>query len=191
VHLRTDRLLLRPFELSDVDDVWAFQRLPEVARHMLREPRDRAEAETSVRGMMAEREIVQDGDSLTFAIVLPDTGAETGAETGAVIGEASLLVRSRWHRGGEIGYVLHPDQQGRGLATEAMAELLRLGFVDLGLHRITGKCSARNLASARLLERLGMRREGHLHGTRLVKGEWRDELVYAILAGEWRATRSR
>jgi len=183
VLLRTDRLLLRPFELSDVDEVWAFQRLPEVAHHMLREPRDRAGAETSVRGMRAEREIVRDGDSLTFAIVLPDTGV--------VIGEASLRVHSLSHRGGEIGYVLHPDQQGRGLATEATAELLRLGFADLGLHRIIGTCSAGNLASARLMERLGMRREGHLRGSRLVKGEWRDELVYAILAGEWRATRSR
>jgi RimJ/RimL family protein N-acetyltransferase len=69
--------------------------------------------------------------------------------------------------------------------TEAATALLRLGFGELGLHRLTAKCSARNAASARLMERLGMRREGHLVGTRLVKGEWRDELVYAMLADEW------
>jgi RimJ/RimL family protein N-acetyltransferase len=174
VLLRTDRLLLRPFEMADVDDVWAFQRLPEVARHMLREPRGRDEAEVSVRGMTAESE---PGDALTFAVVLPGSGT--------VIGEASLVRRGRPPGNGEIGYVLHPDHQGRGLATEAATALLRLGFGELGLHRLTAKCSARNAASARLMERLGMRREGHLVGTRLVKGEWRDELVYAMLADEW------
>jgi RimJ/RimL family protein N-acetyltransferase len=180
VLIRTERLLLRPFEPGDVDDVWAFQRLPEVAWHMLREPRDRDEAAVSVHGMMAETRLA--GGALTFAVVLP--------ESGAVVGEASLVLRSRAHRSAELGYVLHPAHQGRGLATEAATALLRLGFDDHGLHRITAKCSARNAASARLMERLGMRREGHLLGARLVKGEWCDELVYAMLAGEW-LTRSR
>lgn len=183
MRIRTDRLLLRPFEPGDVDDVWAFQRLPEVARHMLREPRDRAAAERSVRGMMAETVFAENGDALTFAVVLPGSGT--------VIGEASIALRSRAHRGGEVGYVLHPDHQGRGLATEAAGELLAVGFGELGLHRIVGTCSAHNLASARVLERLGMRREAHFRASRLVKGEWRDELVYAILAGEWRVRPSR
>ena len=183
MRIRTARLLLRPFEAGDVDDVWAFQRLPEVARHMLREPRSRDEAAVSVRGMMAETEVAGDGGPLTFAVVLP--------ETGTVIGEVSLVPRGMTHRGGEIGYVLHPGHQGRGLATEATAALLALGFDRRHLHRIIGTCSARNAASARLMERLGMRREAHLLGSRRVKGEWRDELIYAILADEWRLRQSR
>ncbi|MGH3761678.1 GNAT family N-acetyltransferase [Actinophytocola sp.] len=178
--IRTDRLLLRPFEVTDVDDVWAFQRLPEVARHMLRAPRGRDEAETSVRGMMTERSAGDGG--LTLAVILPATGT--------VIGEVSLALRGAACRGGEIGYVLHPDHHGRGLATEAANTMLRLGFGELDLHRITGKCSARNTASVRLLERLGMRREAHFLGSRWVKGGWRDEFIYAMLRDEW-LTRSR
>ena len=137
--------------------------------------------------MMTETVIAGGGDTLTFAVVLPDSETDSGT----VIGEASLTVHSLVHRGGELGYVLHPGHQGKGLATEAAEALLRLGFDRFDLHRITAKCSARNAASARLMERLGMRREAHLIGSRWVKGAWRDELVYAILADEWRVTRSR
>jgi RimJ/RimL family protein N-acetyltransferase len=183
VLLRTDRLLLRPFELRDADDVWAYRRLPEVVRHMLVEARDRDGAAVGVRRMMAETEIGPDGGVVTFAVVLP--------ERDTVIGEVSLVVRSAVHRCGEIGYVFHPDHQGKGLASEASNELLRLGFEDLGLRRVYGMCSAQNAASARLMERLGMRREAHFIGSRWAKGTWRDELVYAILADEWRLRRSR
>ncbi len=63
--------------------------------------------------------------------------------------------------------------------------MLRLGFEELGLHRIIGRCDARNIASGRLMERLEMRREAHLIESEFVKGEWADELVYAILDREW------
>ena len=69
--------------------------------------------------------------------------------------------------------------------------MLRLGFTGLGLHRISATCSARNTASARLMARLRMRREAHLIGCRRIGDVWRDEFVYAILADEWRVTRSR
>ncbi len=63
--------------------------------------------------------------------------------------------------------------------------MLRLGFDDLGLHRIIGRCDARNTASARLMERLGMRREAHFRENEWFKGEWGDELIYAMLDREW------
>ena len=96
-------------------------------------------------------------------------------------------MKSREHHQGEIGYVLHPDHQGNGYATEAAAVMLRLGFEELGLHRIVGRLDARNAASARVLERLGMRLEAHLRENEFVKGEWVSELIYAVLASEWRA----
>jgi RimJ/RimL family protein N-acetyltransferase len=65
--------------------------------------------------------------------------------------------------------------------------MLRLGFAGLGLHRIIGRCDARNDASARLMERLGMRREAHFRENEIFKGAWGDEYVYAILAAEWAA----
>jgi RimJ/RimL family protein N-acetyltransferase len=83
--------------------------------------------------------------------------------------------------------VFQPRYQGRGLATEAAEVVLRLGFEGLGLHRVIGRCDALNVASARLMERLGMRREAHLVHNEIFKGSWGDELVYAMLEDEWRA----
>jgi RimJ/RimL family protein N-acetyltransferase len=94
--------------------------------------------------------------------------------------------RSAEHRQGEVGYILHPAHERRGYATEGARAMLALGFDGLGLHRIYGRIDARNAASARVLERLGMRREAHLVENEWVKGEWQSELVYAILAREWR-----
>jgi RimJ/RimL family protein N-acetyltransferase len=82
-------------------------------------------------------------------------------ETGALIGDVVLFLRGEEHRQGEIGYVFHPDYGGWGYATEAARALLGLGFEHYGLHRIVGRLDARNTASARVLERLGMRREAH------------------------------
>jgi RimJ/RimL family protein N-acetyltransferase len=120
-----------------------------------------------------------EGGRLSLAVVLP--------ETGAVIGDVVLFLRSQEHRQGEIGYVFHPDHGGHGYATEAARMMLRLGFEEFGLHRIIGRIDAWNTASARVLERLGMRREAHFAQNKIVRGEWSDEVVYAMLEDEWRA----
>ena len=83
--------------------------------------------------------------------------------------------------------MFHPEHHGRGYATEATAELLRLGFEELGLHRMYGRLDARNSASARVLEKLGMRHEAQLVENEWVKGEWTDEAIYAMLDREWEA----
>jgi RimJ/RimL family protein N-acetyltransferase len=89
------------------------------------------------------------------------------------------------HRQGEIGFVLDPRHQGRGYATEAAAALLALAFETYGLHRVTGRLEPRNAPSARVLERLGMRREAHLIENEWVKGEWQSEVIYAMLDREF------
>lgn len=79
------------------------------------------------------------------------------------------------------------DHDGRGYATEGAREMLRLGFERSGLHRIVGRLDGRNVASARVLEKLGMRREARRLRNELVEGEWTDELVHALLEDEWPA----
>jgi RimJ/RimL family protein N-acetyltransferase len=69
--------------------------------------------------------------------------------------------------------------------------MLRLAFEELGLHRVIGRMEARNSGSARVMEKLGMRREAHLIENEWVRGEWQSELAYALLEAEWRATASR
>jgi RimJ/RimL family protein N-acetyltransferase len=132
-----------------------------------------------LRRRMKATAIQREGDAIQLAMVLPHAGS--------VIGHVNLALVSSAHRQGEIGFVLHPDHSGKGYAREASLVLMRLGFDELGLHRIFGRCDARNESSARLMERLGMRREAHLHENELVKGEWTDELVYAMLDREWRS----
>jgi RimJ/RimL family protein N-acetyltransferase len=178
--LRTERLLLRPFRDADFAGLHAMHSLEEVARYLYWEPRSEDETRRVLARKMARPALVADGECLDYAVEL--------SATGALIGDVSLILRSRAHRQGEIGYVFHPDHAGNGYATEAARALLALGFGDVDLHRLIGRFEAGNIASARVLERLGMRREAHLVENEWVKGEWQSEIVYAMLQAEWRET---
>jgi RimJ/RimL family protein N-acetyltransferase len=177
--IRTPRLTLRPYTLDDLDDMYDIHSRPDVTRYLLFGPRDRDQTRISLRQKIAATALDDEGSNLTLAVVFP--------ETGTVIGDVMLFWRSREHRQGEIGYMFHPDYGGRGYATEAARVMLRLGFDGLGLHRIIGRIDARNTPSARVLERLGMRPEAHFLQNEMVRGEWTDEIVFAMLEDEWRA----
>jgi RimJ/RimL family protein N-acetyltransferase len=177
--LETARLQLRPFSPGDLEELYAFHSLPEVARFLYWEARNREQVRQVLEAKMGQTVLEDEGQGLALAVVLRGTGV--------VVGEVSLLWLSRRHRQGEIGFVFHPGYQGRGLANEAAEVLLGLGFEGLGLHRVIGRCDALNLPSARLMERLGMRREAHFIHNEIFKGSWGEELVYAMLEDEWRA----
>jgi len=179
--VHTDRLLLRPFADGDLDALHAMQSREDVTRYLYWGPRSLDEVRHQLERLKGMASIEDGSDALRLAAVVRDSGA--------MIGDVSLHSVNREHLQAELGFILHPDHQGQGYATEATAEMLRIGFEDLGLHRIYGSCDARNTASARVLERLGMRREAHFRETEFVKGEWCDELIYAILATEWAASR--
>jgi RimJ/RimL family protein N-acetyltransferase len=177
--IATERLLLRPFEPGDLDALAAIHGDPDVVRYLLFGVRDRDELPGVLEEKAKRTVLAEAGDALNLAAV--------HAETGELVGDVTLFWHSAEHRAGEVGYILHPVHNGCGYATEAARALLRLGFEELGLHRITGRLDGRNAASARVLERLGMRREAHLVENELVKGEWADEVVYAMLDREWAA----
>ena len=177
--LETQRLLLRPYTADDLDGFHALARREDVNRYLYSEPRTRDESRELLTRVVLKTVIDDEHDDLLLAVLTKDSGA--------IIGNVSLERTSREHKQGEIGYVLHPDHHGHGFATEAATVMLRLGFEGLGFHRIVGRLDARNVASARVLERLGMRREAHLRENEFIKGEWCDELVYAMLATEWQA----
>ena len=108
-------------------------------------------------------------------------------DTPGLIGSVSLQLGE--HRQGELGFIFHPDHQGRGYATEAARAVLRVAFEDHELHRVYGRLEPRNVGSGRVLEKLGMRREALLLENEWVKGEWQSEAIYALLAREWGALR--
>jgi RimJ/RimL family protein N-acetyltransferase len=177
--IQTARLTLRPLTRADFDDVHAYYSRPEVARYVYWEATDPEQTREILDQNIGRAGIENEGDGLILGVVW--------REVGRVVGHVSLRLVSREHRQGEVGFVLNPEYQGKGLATEAAAVMLDLGFDGLGLHRIEGRCDARNLPSVRVMERLGMRREAHLRENEIFKGEWGDELIYAILEHEWRA----
>jgi RimJ/RimL family protein N-acetyltransferase len=177
--IETSRLRLRPFVAGDLDALFAYQSRNDVTQHLYWGPRSRDEVQEAFEGKIAATAIRAEGDFLALAAEL--------ASTGEIVGDVVLELVSEEHRTGEIGYIVHPDHHGHGYATEAGRAVLRVAFEDLRLHRVTGRLDARNVASARVLEKLGMRREALLVENELVKGEWQSELVYAILDRQWPA----
>jgi RimJ/RimL family protein N-acetyltransferase len=176
--VETERLRIRHLVAEDLPALLAIESRPEVARWLYWEPRTEAEVHAGLERRMAR------------AREAPETGVTFGAEilaTGELVGHVSLTVGP--HRQGEIGFIFHPDRQGRGYATEAAAAVLRIGFEAYELHRVCGRLEPRNGASARVLAKLGMRLEGVLRENEWVKGEWQSEAIYAVLEREWRFQR--
>ena len=169
----TAQITLREFQDGDVDAVTAWVSDPAVTRFMTWDPGDRARAAAWLRQVEAD------------ATALPRTSWELAAvevATGLVVGAGRLTVRDAQHRCGDIGYVLRRDRWGRGLGSEVARQLVERGFERVGLHRIEATCDVENVASARVLEKAGLRLEGRLRERYQIRGEWRDSLLYAALA---------
>lgn len=179
VPLETERLLLRPYTSGDFEALYAMRSNAEVARYLYWDPQTEDEVRGTLARKIASVSLRSEGDVLALA-------AEHRA-TGAVVADVILHWVSREHHLAEIGYMTHPDHAGRGYATEAARPLLGVAFEALRLHRVIGRVEARNIGSARVLEKLGLRREAHFVENEFVKGEWQSELVYAILDREWRS----
>ncbi|MET3897588.1 RimJ/RimL family protein N-acetyltransferase [Devosia sp. UYZn731] len=175
----TERLRLRPFTRGDVEAVYAYRRREDVARYLFDVALSREECAMAVQQRIGQVALEVNDDKIILAV---DERA-----TGQLIGEVSLIWRSVEARQCELGWIFSPDHHGRGFATEAARALLDLAFGPGDMHRAMARCDARNLASSRLMERLGMRREAHFREHSIVKGEWDEEFIYAILRREWQA----
>ena len=181
--LRTARLLLRPVVEDDFERLYALYNHPDVIRFLYAKPTTREGFRERMDRLLAGRALDGDGGSLRLIM--------ERADDGRFVGEVSVGYWAFEHHQGEIGYVLVPEACGHGFATEAAREMLRIGFEEAGMHRIIGRVEARNTPSARVLERLGMRREAHFVQNEFVKGEWTDEVVYAVLREEWLSSSGR
>ncbi len=181
MRLTTARLILREFVEDDWKAVQAYQSDPLYTRyHAWEQPSEKDAREFVGRFVSQQQE--QPRMMFDFVIALP--------EDGRLIGNCGLRVNDASLREGNIGYELDSRYWGNGYATEAAREMLRLGFEDHNLHRIWAGCVAENVGSARVLERIGMKREGHFREKYFFKSRWWDSLHYAILVHEWQAQRS-
>jgi RimJ/RimL family protein N-acetyltransferase len=178
--IRTDRLVIRAWCHDDLDVYHRLFSDPEVARYHYFEPLDYEDARAKLDGLRSE--LTEPGHWINLAV--------ESAASGEIVGGVGIGWISDVHHQADIGYSLLPAHQGHGYATEAATAMVDLAFSGLDAHRVVGRLDARNTASARVLERLGMRREAHLIENEWVKGEWTDEFSYAVLADEW-ASRDR
>jgi RimJ/RimL family protein N-acetyltransferase len=178
--VHTDRLIIRPATPADADATWAFRRLPEVSEWLTRSSEDHDEY----------AEVFVDPSRLSKTLVVELDGT--------VIGDLMLAIEDAWAQAevadqargvqAELGWVFSPSYAGHGYATEAVAGLIRICFEGLGLRRVYGQCFADNLASRRLMERVGMRQEQHTVRESLHRsGQWLDGMAYALLVDEWSA----
>lgn len=174
--IRTERLLLRAFTQEDFDEVHAYAADPRVARFMDWGPNARAETVHFMSLKLAEQERWP-RDGVTLAIEhLSDR---------KVIGSIRLAVGDRPNLTGDFGYSLNSTRWRQGYATEAGRAILDVAFGVVGLHRVWAECDIENVGSFGVMEKLGMRREGEIREGRLIKGQWRDRYLYAILAEAW------
>jgi RimJ/RimL family protein N-acetyltransferase len=173
--LRTERLTLRAHRPEDLEPLLEVYGDPEVCRYLLFEPWDRADAETQLAKRALRTDY--DGEAGALGLVLDLDGR--------YIGDVVLFPLESQPRTAELGWVVHPSYTGRGFAAAAARELIRVAFEHYDLHRVVANLDGRNDASARLCERLGLRREAHHLQDYWCKGEWTDTLIYALLADEW------
>lgn len=175
----TERLCLRAYRQDDLENVFRLRSNPDVVKLLYGDPLTRDEVPELLTKYMSPPRFDVDGDELKLAI-------ERRAD-GAYLGNLKLQILSVEHRQGEIGYALDPQYQGKGYAREAATAGLDLGFRHFGMHRIRAHCDARNTASWKLMQKLGMKREAHFRESEFFKGVWAEDFIYAILAREWGA----
>ena len=175
--ITTERLILRDFVDEDWSAVLAYQRNPLYLRYYeWTEHRTPADARDFV-GMFLEHQ--QQVPRIKFQF------ASTLRTTGQLIGNCGIRLAQAGAHHADLGYELDPQYWGQGYASEAARAIVDYGFTQLNVHKIWSWCIADNIASAHVLEKLGMQLEGRLRENEYFKGRWWDTLMYGLLGREW------
>jgi RimJ/RimL family protein N-acetyltransferase len=172
----SNRLLLRRFALSDLDSFVAYRSDEGVAQYQSWEDYTNQDGEEFL-SVMASQDFNVPGT--WFQIALQEKSS------GALIGDLAVHTLEPDGAQVEIGFTLARSFQGKGFASEAIARLLDLLFLELNKHRVIAICDAQNTSAASLLERLHFRREAHMIQNIWFKGAWGDEFQFAMLKDEW------
>jgi ribosomal-protein-alanine N-acetyltransferase len=178
MELLTPRLVLREFRPDDWQAVLAYQRQPLYLRYYAWTDRSPQDARQFVQMFLDHQ---QTDPRIKFQL------AVTLKSSGELIGNCGIRREKPGDHQADIGYELDPRFWGQGYASEAARAVLAFGFTRLKLHRVWAHCVADNLGSARVLAKLGLRREGRLRDAEFYKGRYWDTLIFAILEEEWRA----
>lgn len=176
MELITPRLRLRDFREADIQSLIEMDSRPEMHTYEREAP-----SVEEIRHKLEEflnDQIEMPRKSFILGITIPPVDEIRGI----------VKLSRQWEaiREWEVGWGVHPDEWGKGFATEAAWHMMDWGFRELNIHRIVAFCHTDNAASVRVMQKLGMKQDGKLRETRWLNGEWWDEYVYAVLEREWK-----
>ena len=176
MELITRRLKLREFVEADFHAYREMDSRPEMHTYE-REPPNEADTRQSLKEYISNQ---QEVPRTTFRLAITVQPEDT------VRGIVKLSRQWDAIREWEVGWAVHPDEWGKGYATEAAWQVMDWAFEELNVHRVVAFCHAANAASVRVMEKLGLRQDGKLRETRWLNGNWWDEYVYAVLEKDWK-----
>jgi [ribosomal protein S5]-alanine N-acetyltransferase len=172
MNLETERLRLRPIELSDLDSIHQLHLLPEVDQYnTMGIPESKNETETIMLEWIAATKSLP---PLKYVFLLH-------TREGHFVGIAGMNMEKSRYKHSELWYKFHPTYWNKGYATEVVKAFVAFCFNKLKLHRITAGCAIQNKASIKVLEKCGFTREAHHRKILPIRGEWVDNVEYAIL----------
>lgn len=174
--IETPRITLRGMRVSDAPDMYAYAKRPTVTEYLTWDPHASVEETREYLIYVGQR--YRTGDFYDWSLIC--------REDGRMIGTCGFTSFNCTNDSAEVGYVLNPAYWGKGIAAEALERVLAFGFEDLGLHRIEARFIEENDRSRRVMEKVGMTFEGVARGGMLVKGNYVNVGVCAILADEWK-----
>lgn len=178
--LETTRLRLRELTVDDAPALFRWQQDPLFMRYLGRDPD--ASLDATLARLEMIRTAIRDETGITWGLTL--------RATGELVGSAGLWRWVKPHRYAEIGYQLAPGQWGHGFMSEALPPILQCGFERMDLHRIEANTAPENVASARILTKLGFQLEARLRENWLHNGTFTDSKIYGLLRGEANLTPS-
>jgi RimJ/RimL family protein N-acetyltransferase len=177
--LETARLILRPLEAGDVDDILPYHSDPESIRYIPWDQRDREFVVDWLTRAVTYLGIKEGQPGLLLAMVEKSSGKVIGQLNSAMVDAANQTA--------DVGYITNPDYRGQGFVNEALEALIEFLFTQEKVHRIIADIDIRNVDSIRVVERLGFRREATFVENDYLKGEWCSMHLYALLSREWRS----
>ncbi len=173
--IETERLILREFQEKDWETLYEYGHKEEFYRFL---PIPKQTPETTQEFVKQALENQQKSPRVHYQFIIIFKPEEK------VVGTCNIFIADSDNKLGRRGMAVNPVYWNKGIATEAGKAILRFGFQELGMHRIFAMCDVDNKASAKVMEKCGMKYEGTLREDSLVRGEWRDSLLYAILEDE-------
>ena len=179
--ITTRRLHIRDYVVNDAPTVFGYVSDPAYWQFQRSEPPTAQQIDTLIKWVVNEQ---SNAHRLAYFLAL------TRKETGEIVGEAVLKITNPAERQGELGFGIAPRFWKQGFGTEATAAILDAAFSQLRLHRLCGQCSADNKGSTRIMQKVGMAREGLLRDVHFARGKWWSTVIYGVLEHEYAKIKS-